>query len=492
MLALVATPRFLLLVDIDRRSAIPIESGRPEYYGISWGPTASDLTLSHSGLDHESLTDLAAYAASEVGWISSGRTESPPFLSAPHQILCGSDGRVICANTGRNCVTVIDPQRPGLYQEGRVGSARWDRLSAADHSGMHVNSVWESDGRLYVVAHGFERGSQLAVFRYPTLELIALEPLADVSGIHNYCITSSGDRISCHSATGSLVDPHDGRVLWRSGTAGYLRGLAVGPQAIIVGDSPKLPRGGRSAADGGLWVIDRKTWRVRDYLCLGPYGVVNEVRLLDEPDEAHHGVPFAGVKGLLSRDDRRDRSAERLAVARRAEEAERSLPFDRVLGTPEIDAQGRWVAGEDLCLIVTREHSPEQVAFAYDFSNADAAAHCSLVIGYRGPAAPTNGMSVNDKDAGMDALLINRGHVHAPPVLSHWRHDGVAWKCVESGICEVPLSGRVVAERQGGDVIVTGADGMRFGFPLERFMRPDLSWGCRWYGMSIIPSAPPP
>lgn len=487
MLALVATPRFLLLVDVERRRVVPIESGRPEYYGISWQPKGETLVLGHSGVDHESLTDLAAYAASEVGWISSGSIDSPWFLSAPHQILCGSDGRVISANTGRNCVTVIDPRRSGHYQEGRVGSARWDRLSAADRGGMHVNSVWESAGLLYVVAHGFEHGSRLAIFRYPALELLSLEPLAGVSGLHNYCITSTGDRISCHSGDSSLVDPHDGRVLWRSGTAGYLRGLAVGPESIVVGDSPRLPRGGRCAAEGGLWIIDRKTWRVRDYLVLGPYGVVNEVRLLDEPDEAHHGVPFAGIDGLLRRDDFRERASERLAVARRAEEADRSLPLDRVLGTPEIDAQGRWAAGHDLCLLVTRETAPEQVGLAYDFTAADVAAHCSLVIGYQGPSHGWKTAPVGDKDAGMDALLINRGHAQAPPVLSHWRHDGVAWKCVESAICELPLSGRVVARRQGADLIVSGADGMRLSFAFERFVKPDLPWGCRWYGMSIIP-----
>lgn len=489
MLALVATPRFLLLVDVARRTVVPIESSRPEYYGISWRPRDAALVLGHSGLDNESLADIASYAASEVGWISSGADASPRFLSQPHQILCGSDGRVICTNTGRNCVTVIDPRRPGHYQEGRVGSARWDRLAAADHGGMHVNSVWESAGLLHVVAHGFEHGSHLAVFRYPTLEVLSLEPLAGVTGIHNYCIMSTGDRISCHSSESALVDPHDGRVLWRSGTAGYLRGLAVGPDAILVGDSPKVPRAGRCAAEGGLWVIDRKTWRVRDYLGLGPYGVVNEVRLLDEPDEAHHGVPFAGIDALLERDDLRERAAERLAVARRGEEADRSLPLDRVLGTPEIDAQGRWAARHDLCLLVTREPAPEQVAFAYDFTSADAAAHCSLVIGYHGPAHGGKSGSASDKDAGMDALLVNRGHANASPVLSHWRHDGVAWKCVESAICELPLSGSILARRQGADLIVSGAEGMRLGFPLERFVRPDLSWGCRWYGMSIIPSA---
>ena len=123
MLALVATPRFLLLVDLESRRVSVIEDGRQEYYGITWRPGGDQLILSHSGLDNESLVDLESYALSEVGWISAGPLHSSRFLSQPHQILCGPDGRVICTNTGRNSVVVIDngPADAKLCQLGRAG-----------------------------------------------------------------------------------------------------------------------------------------------------------------------------------------------------------------------------------------------------------------------------------------------------------------------------------------------------------------------------------
>ena len=143
MLALVATPRFLLLVDLESRRVSVIEDGRQEYYGITWRPGGDQLILSHSGLDNESLVDLESYALSEVGWISAGPLHSSRFLSQPHQILCGPDGRVICTNTGRNSVVVIDPARPGHYQETQLHPDRWDRLepTAAHKHGLAIRRI---------------------------------------------------------------------------------------------------------------------------------------------------------------------------------------------------------------------------------------------------------------------------------------------------------------------------------------------------------------
>lgn len=497
MFALVATPRFLLLVDLERRSVVPIESDRPEYYGISWFPGGDALVLSHSGVDSDSLVDLRSYALSEVGFLSVGSSTLPRCLSATHQILCGSDGRVICANTGRNCVTVLDPSRPGHFQEAMLGDARWDRLSAEDHAGLHVNSVFEKDGLLHVLAHGFDNGSRLATFRYPSMDLVSFEPLPGLTGLHNYCITADGARISCHSNAGTLVDPLTGHVHWRSGTAGYLRGLAVGPEVVLVGDSPKQGRNLRAGAVGGLWVIDRADWIVKDYLVLGPYGTVNEVRLLDVADEAHHGngcaggngfaggSGFAGLKALLARDLRREIAERRIAAAGRAREAER-LPFERVAGTPEIDGDDRWISTGDICLIVLREPHPRRIAVGYDLTKASAAEHCSLVIGHDGDR---EAVSESRRDSNMDVLLVKRGQSISPPALSHWTHDGSEWRCVGTLIQGLPESGTLAAERDGAEIVVWVDARESLRLPLERFARAAKPWGFRWQGTAILPEA---
>ena len=106
--AIISTPRFLLLIDLTSKRVTPLESGREEYYGISWFPDDNELLLSHSLVDNSSLVGISSYAMSEVGILSKGKFSTPGFLSQPHQIFCATDGRVICTNTGRNAVCTVD------------------------------------------------------------------------------------------------------------------------------------------------------------------------------------------------------------------------------------------------------------------------------------------------------------------------------------------------------------------------------------------------
>ncbi len=156
--ALVSTTRALLLVELNAKRVVPLEWERGEYYGISWFPVSEDLVLTHSLLDNASLVDLATYAQSEVSILSAGTRETKGFLSQPHQIVCGSDGRVICTNTGRNAVSVLDLKRPDIVQEARISPARWDRLDLGNPIGDHLNSVFEKNGVLYVVTLPIRKG----------------------------------------------------------------------------------------------------------------------------------------------------------------------------------------------------------------------------------------------------------------------------------------------------------------------------------------------
>lgn len=484
MLALVTTPRFLLLVDVQRRHVSVIESRRPEYYGVSWRPGSDELILSHSGLDNESLVDLASYAGSEVGWISEGEQESPPFLSQPHQILCGSDGRVICTNTGRNSVVVIDPARPGHFQEARLHRERWDRLDPGRHRGLHLNSLFEHGGQLQVLAHGFDAGSRLFTLTYPGLEPVDETPLAGVTGMHNVCQTASGEHLACVSSRGLLVDPMAGRVWWRSGSGGYLRGLAVGAEQVLIGESPQVGRHLRATAVGCLWVVDRRTWQATDHMVLGPYGVVNEVRLLDEPDEAHHGHPFAGVERLGRMSLWPTLSQARLRASRQLAELTVG-PFEIVFGSPVVSDDGWWASPNELCLMLGRSEAPQSLALRYRLTEDVEGAHCGLVIGC---GAATDMASPTLRDAEMDVLMAIRSGEHHV-ALAHWRHDGSTWtRC--GVLAEVTGQvGMLRVVRQADAVVIEAGEPAQVvaSLPQDAFSWIDDAWGYRWQSTEIMP-----
>lgn len=485
MLALVATPRFLLLVDVDSRAVTVVEDARPEYYGITWRPGGTHLILSHSGLDNESLIDLRSYALSEVGWVTEGDQQSPRFLSQPHQILCGPDGRVVCTNTGRNSVVVVDLERPGHFQEARLHEDRWDRLEPAAGTGLHLNSLFLRGTQLIVLAHGFAAGSQLITLDYPSLEVQEAVPVADATGMHNYAVTERGERLACVSSRGMLVDPHTLDVHWRSGSAGYLRGMAVAGDRVLLGESPQTGRQLRTSAVSGLWVIDRSTWQTLDYIELGPYGVVNEVRLLDVADEAHHGHPFAASETLGHRDVSRHHAAERVQAAQALAALTTHGPFEIVLGVPCVSGDGWWEASGELCLLLTRGDGPSDVGLRYAFGDDAEGGQCGVVVGCR-PQGSSRCPSLRDTD--MDVIVATQQGADRVS-LAHWQHDGTGWSQVRVVAEVAGLDGCLVIRREGSEIAIhAGPEGQQVArMPRDDLPYVDGPWGVRWQAMRIVP-----
>jgi hypothetical protein len=486
--ALVTTTAHLVAVDLESRAVLPLESHRGEYYGISWFAGADELVCSHSGLNNADLVDIASYADSEKGWISAGTFNSRRFLSQPHQICCAGDGRVVCTNTGRNVITVLDPARPNTYQEAGLTEARWDRLSPEQAIGDHLNSVFLRGDRLFVIAHRHSKGSALGTFSYPELELLSIEPLDARTGLHNIWITGEGQRISCHSDAGSLIDLDARAALWESGAGGFTRGLAAGDDFVVVGDSRKSGRDLRRSSMSGLWLLDRRTWRTVDYICLGPFGCVNEVRLLDVPDHAHHGIPFAGLDRLLDRGPwqapAQALAIERLESARLAHQAQALWSgYDQTLGSPETLPDGARRAGQDsLCLALChREPSPPSLSFDYALDAQPGTAHVSAVLGYAGTGNDTN----------MAALLQPTGPSEA--ALSAWRHDGKEWsRLPDIDIDKLPLTGTLEVSSSPAEAVlkVDGRQRVRVSAATLGLEDCSRGLGIRWWGQASVRPRP--
>lgn len=314
--ALVTTLNALLLVNLNTKEVIPLEFNRPDYYGISWFPGGDELVLSHSIVRSDKLIELSDFALSEMGILSYGDLNTPPFLSSPHQILCASDGRVVCTNTGRNAISVIDLNKPKYFQETRLSSARWDLFGANNETGDHLNSIFEKNSQLYVIVHGLRKGSALATLSYPDLDLISLEPM-DRLCLHNVWVTDEGQKIGCGSEEGELIEL-DGQgisTLWRAGTPIFSRGLAASSELVLVGESQYAAREMRSSSMSGMWLLDRKTWQAIDYFALGLFGDVRDIRLINIADEAHHGHVFEGLETLLKRDIRNAAAVKKIKIS---------------------------------------------------------------------------------------------------------------------------------------------------------------------------------
>jgi len=479
--AVVATVRALLLVELKSKQVTPLEWDRPEYYGISWRPAGKDLILSHSMVDTNELQEISSYAMSEVGVLSESAFTTPPFLSAPHQIIFASDDRIICTNTGRNSISIFDPAKPHLMQEARVSGARWDRLSPDDVMGDHLNSVFEKDGVLYAMAHRFGKGSALATFSFPDLDLLALELVKNRSGLHNVWVTDDGQRISCHSEAGSLIELNSDAILWESGSPVYTRGLAASTDFVLVGESERAQRASRRHSMSGLWLLDRNTWQALDYFCLGSYGGVHEVRLLNIKDEAHHGHTFAGIDTLLTRDRRDDMTAERLSASNRAQRSKALWKsFELIFGSPvPADNGGQLTDSETLCLLIQRaQDQPDgALTFSYSIDNQEEESHMAIVA-YRGQGG----------DSDMDALLLQRIS-HTDAQMSSWFHDGRSWtRRADIAIDGLPLSGDVqfTVTHDGVKLEITGQQFS--GDCLDYFPIDSGALGIRWLGATIWPA----
>jgi len=479
--AVVATVNYVLLLDIQTKQVKVLESDQGEYYGVSWFPKGTELALSRSGLNNSDLVDLRSYALSEVGWVSLGGDASSRCLSAPHQILCAPDGRVVCTNTGRNAISVLDMRRPGVVTHAKISDSHWDRLSPAEATGDHLNSVFIEGDRLYVLAHGFAAGSRLGVFSYPDLDLIDVQPLAPRTGMHNIWITSEGQRVACDSNNGTVVDIDVATPLWNSGGPIFTRGLAATPDHVLVGESQVASRGDRRHSMSGVWVLDRHTWKALDYIALGPYGAVHEIRILDVPDLAHHATVFAGLEHLIAANgalgdfQRMRLDAADLAYRHSSLWDQFQLVFGGALYLE--DGRRRAEANSLCCILRAAAPSSSAMRFDYTLDVATDASHVSAIAGYQGAGA----------DSHMTAFLLEKVNPQQA-ALSVWRHDGTAWTRLPAfSHAGLPVEGRFeyAPTATGATVSINGQVVLRVRAQEVGLDACDQGVGIRWTAATV-------
>jgi hypothetical protein len=291
MRLLVATPLYLLLLDLESGRMSELRSGDGEYYGLTWRPGA--LLVSHSNVSNEELLTHEQFVGADRGEVASyardgtvlGRTLRRLLLG--HQIEWVED-RLLVVDTGRERLSTYAADG-ALIRDVALGEQGWDR---DPHGGLghHFNSVHRCGDRVWVVAHNHERRSEVWELTWPALEVVEVHE-TNASWAHNAWEGSLG-LVICDSRSGSLHEVRSGETVWAAEDGAITRGLAVNAEHLLIGRSEPSGRHGRLVSDGGLWVVDRKTLVTVEQFRFPGRGCVNEIRLLDGADECHNGEPF--------------------------------------------------------------------------------------------------------------------------------------------------------------------------------------------------------
>lgn len=378
-------------------------------------------------------------------------TKTPCFLSQPHQLICAPNNWIIATNTGRNCFTLYDPSS-GFYKDIRINDIHWDRLGEDNSCGEHFNSVYLKNNRLYVLAHRFKKTSHILEFSYPDCILLERYEIKQRSGLHNIWVDDSGNMMACHSDAGELIEVKSNETIWATGSPCYSRGLAATTDIIIVGDSiVTSTRESRKNSSTVLWVINRKTLNTIDYLQLGAFGSVHEVRILDVADEAHHGKLFTGLTHLEKIIDEH----QEISAQQRKEKINNSQEwqlnrhflkdFNCIINGWTVNDAG-WVAPKSggFTLALAKKSPVDNFTFSLEYSFPESPTlsiqHVSLVVGWRG----------ND-DTNMLAILVMHSAETNSVSLSLWFNENGAWKS-EDLLSTVHNTGMLSVTRVGNQL----------------------------------------
>ena len=271
MYLLISTPLHIFLFDTETGKLSPWRTGDGYYFGVT--QKHGTVVLSHSG--------------GHLGFFG-GNSNIPRFtinhLIQPHQIEWVED-KILVTNTGKNCLSVFD-ESGNLWRDIYFNEIRWDDKDKG-RLGNHFNSIHRKDDRVYMVSHNYSRPSELWILTWPELE-VAETIVTEAAWAHNIWLGSPG-KVICNSKFGSLYEVDSCETIWDSGEENVMtRGLAVSDEYIFVGRSMYNERKTRSWKTGGLWIIDRKTLKTLETFTFPGSGDIQEIRLIDTPDECHN------------------------------------------------------------------------------------------------------------------------------------------------------------------------------------------------------------
>uniref|UniRef100_A0A6M3MAU5 Uncharacterized protein n=1 Tax=viral metagenome TaxID=1070528 RepID=A0A6M3MAU5_9ZZZZ len=190
-----------------------------------------------------------------------------------------------------------------------VHTTRWDykedlplKVEDALVERLHINSIWTDGVYWYVCEHGYKYPPpRIRVFDMECRQVQVMEmdvAVHDDLNAHNvylddeYMYICRHRRIDIRDHAGNLV-----RSIFPHGddeSTFLLRGLARTAEHFYVGESTYAPRELRGEGDSDILILD-KDLNLLDTIPLKGVGQVYDIRVTDEIDYAHNGVPYPMV-----------------------------------------------------------------------------------------------------------------------------------------------------------------------------------------------------
>ncbi len=224
-------------------------------------------------------------------------------------------------------------------------------------------------------------------------------------------------------------------------------------------------------------VVDRKNWRSVDHVPLGYFGAVHDVRIIDVPDLAHHGVPLLGVDRLGSESLLARIRSHRLEANEGAYHS-RALwgDFEMAMGDAATNGDGwRRARALGLALLPVGAY-PRQWGFDFVLEQMPGG-HVDVVMNYEGRGGDTK----------MEAFILQASRQGS--VLSLWHHKGAGWSAAEPVIARgLPMSGRCVVTAESGRLTISIDDQLVVDRDWDIEQKPNSRTGIRWLGASVRPS----
>jgi len=286
MILILSTPLAIYSYNLNSGKLRILATGEGEYFGITWDN--SSIFLSHSNIDNASLETENDYRNSNKGYIKmysdNGSYVVTSGLAMPHQILMDSLNRLLSTNTGLNSIIVTDNANKKLFI-CKLNDIDCEVING-EKVGNHINSFYENNDHLFVVAHNNGRNSDVYELNLHSLDVIKIHH-TQAEWAHNVWICEHGMLI-CDSKNGSLYEVYSGETVWKADESPIItRGLAATDDYIIVGRSEYGNRWSRKWSDGGLWILDRNSLKTIDIIKLPRTGCINELRLVGLNDSCH-------------------------------------------------------------------------------------------------------------------------------------------------------------------------------------------------------------